>query len=299
MKREYYSLGTAPMGGAFHPIGSALSSVLNDNPGERNWKVTAEATGGSMENIRLLASGKIQFALSNSSITYFAVRGTEGWEKAHEVRAVMNLQPLVAMFVTRKDSGIGSIADLKGHRVSLGPQGAGFEYFIRPILKEYMVSYDDLEPVYCGQQSSVDYLADGSIKAAFLGGGIPTGSITSAATTMEIAFLPYEEAQKQALLEKYPFYGEATVPAGTYRGQDEDYHGLNVGSAHVVTSASIDEELVYQVARTLYENREQAFEAHAALRAIAPENVARDTGTEFHPGAVRFYQEIGIWPEGR
>ncbi|HAC89911.1 MAG TPA: hypothetical protein DCF63_04645, partial [Planctomycetaceae bacterium] len=131
-KRQFINVGTAPTGGAFFTVGSAICEVVNSHSGDLNWRVAAESTGGSMENIRLLSQGKIQFAMSNSSITYFAVRGTQGWEQAHEVRSVLTLFPNIAMFVTLADSGIQSIADLKGKRVYLGPEGAGFEYFVDP-----------------------------------------------------------------------------------------------------------------------------------------------------------------------
>lgn len=295
-KRQFISIGTAPVGGVFYTIGGAISDVLNQNKGVNDWNVAAESTGGSMENIRRLDSGDIQFAVSNSSITYFAVRGEEGWEKEYNVKSVMTLFPNVAMFVAKKESGIAEIADLKGKRVSVGPQGAGFEYFIRPILKAHGVTYDDFEPIYAGQQTSVDYLGDGSIAAAFLGGGVPTGSITSAASTMNILLVPYGEAEKKQLFEQYAFFGEATIPPATYRGQEDAFNGMNVGSAHLITSAQADEELVFQFTKVVYENRAKVAEKHKAGKAVNEKNVVRNTGTEFHPGAVRFYKEIGIWP---
>ncbi len=82
------------------------------------------------------------------------------------------------------------------------------------------------------------------------------------------------------------------------RGQDKAFEGLDVGSMHLITGAEVDEELVYQITRTIYENRTAVVERHAAGRAINPDNVIRDTGTEFHPGAIRYYKEIGIWPGG-
>ncbi len=110
-------------------------------------------------------------------------------------------------------------------------------------------------------------------------------------------FIPYTEDSKQKLVDEYPFFRRATIPAGTYRGQDDDFLGLDVGSMHLITSAAVDEELVYHITRTIYENRTAVTERHAAGRAIHPENVTRDTGTEFHAGAIRYYKEIGIWPE--
>lgn len=298
-ERKFISIGTAPVGGVFYTIGGAVSDVLNQFKGTNNWNVAAESTGGSMENIRRLESGEMQFAVSNSSITYFAVRGEEGWEKKYNVKAVMTLFPNVAMFVTRKDAGISKIADLKGKRVSMGPEGAGFEYFIRPILKAHSLTYADFEPVYAGQQTSVDYLGDGSIVAAFLGGGVPTGSITSAASTMEILLVPFGETEQKQLIADYAFFDAATIPAGTYKGQDAAFNGMDVGSAHLITSGTADEELVYQFVKTLFENRDTVAEKHKAGKAINEKNVVRNTGTEFHPGAIRFYKEAGIWPAGR
>ena len=100
----------------------------------------------------------------------------------------------------------------------------------------------------------------------------------------------------ESLVTEYPFFDRVTVPAGTYRGQEEPFFGMNVGSMHLITSADQEEELIYQVTRTLWEFRSEVVEKHAAGRAIQPEVVVRDTGVEFHPGAVRYYQEIGIWP---
>lgn len=294
--RHFISIGTAPPGGAFYAVGGAIADVLNNNAGDREWRVTAESTGGSMENIRRLDSGDIQLAISNASITYFAVRGEEGWEKAYPARAVMTMFPNIAMFITKADSGIKSLADLKGKRVSVGPEGAGFEYFVRPLLNAHGVTFDDFEDVYAGQQQCVDLLGDGSIDAAFLGGGVPTASITSAAASMDILLIPFGEQEKQQLVEDYPFFEFATIPAETYRGQDEPFEGLNVGSAHFITHADVDEELVYAVTKAAYENRAQIAERHAAGKAINATNVVKDTGTEFHPGAVRYYKEAGLWP---
>ena len=97
--------------------------------------------------------------------------------------------------------------------------------------------------------------------------------------------------------EEYPFFRAATIPGGTYPGQDEPYEGLDVGSMHLIVAADQDEELVYRLTRTLYANREALAEKHPAGRAVNPTNAVRDTGTPFHPGAIRYYTEIGIWPD--
>ncbi len=296
-ERRFLSVGTAPPGGAFFVVGGALAEVLAERRGENPWQVTAEATKGTQENIRRLAKGELDFALANAAITYFAVRGEEGWEAAQPVRAVMTLAPNVALFLAPRSGGLAKISDLRGKRVVLGPAGAGFEFFLRPILAAHGLSYSDFTPLNATQAGAVDLLADGSAAAAFLGGAVPTASITQAATSQDVVFLPYEPAAIDQLVARYPFFDPATVPAGTYRGQEADFVGLNVGSMHFVTAAGADEELVYRVTKTIWENRDRVVEKHPAGRAINPKVVVRDTGTEFHPGAVRFYREIGIWPE--
>jgi uncharacterized protein len=295
--RGFMSFGTAPPGGAFFVVGGALAEVLNEVGVEHGWRITAEATSGSQENIRRLTSGELDFALSNAAITYHAVRGAEGWDQAYPVRTVMTLAPNVALFIALRSSGITRIEDLRGRRVVIGPAGAGFEFFVRPLLAAHGVSYDDFTPLNATQAASVDMLADGSAAAVFIGGAIPTASITQAAASQDIVFVPYEDDAMARLVGEYPFFDPATIPGGTYRGQDADFRSLDTGSMHLITSASADEQLVYDVTRALYENRELVVQKHAAGRAINARNVVRDTGTAFHPGAIRYFREIGIWKD--
>jgi len=290
-------MGTAPIGGAFPVVGGAIAEVLNEHKGEIEWKVQAKGTNGSQENIRRLQQGELELALSNAAITYFAVRGGGTWDKKYDMRAIATLAPNVAMFVTRSDSGIKKIADLKGKRVIVGPAGAGFEMFVRPLVEAHGVSWESFTVLNAPQSVAVDRLGDGSADAAFLGGAVPTASITQASSTFDIFFVPFEPEIRTKLVKDYSFFHPATVPAGTYKGLEDDYQGLNVGSMHLITSASQDEDLIYAVTKSMWENRAQIAEKHPAGKAINEKNVARDTGTEYHPGAIRFYQEAGIWPK--
>ena len=155
----------------------------------------------------------------------------------------------------------------------------------------------DFTPLYNTQPGAVDMLADGSAAAAFLGGGIPTASIVQLSASQEVHFIPFDESAKQSLFETYPFFFPAIIPVGTYRGQEEAFAGMNVGSAHFITSADKDEDMVYQFTKILYEHRAEVAKQHPAAKAINPKNVVKDTGTPFHPGAIRYYKEIGIWPK--
>ena len=158
------------------------------------------------------------------------------------------------------------IVDLKGKRVTVGVAGAGFEFFVRPILQAHGVTYDDFTPLYNTQPGAVDMLADGSAAAAFLGGGIPTASIVQLSASQEVHFIPFDESAKQSLFETYPFFFPAIIPVGTYRGQEEAFAGMNVGSAHFITSADKDEDMVYQFTKILYEHRAEVAKQHPAAR---------------------------------
>ena len=295
-ERRFLSVGTAPPGGAFFVVGGALAEVL-DEAGGANWRVSAEATKGTLENVRRLASGELDFALANAGISYFAVRGEGGWERAYDIRAVMTLAPNVGVFLTPSGSNISNLSDLVGKRVVVGPSGAGFEYFLRPIFEAHGLTYDDFTPLNATQAGTVDMLADGSAAAAFLGGAVPTASVTQATASGDVDFVPYTPGAVDELLSRYAFFDRANIPAGTYRGLDEEFPALVVGSMHLITSASADENLVYEVTKAIWENREAVVQRHPAGRAINPNVAPRDTGVEFHPGAERFYREIGIWPE--
>ncbi len=300
VKRQHISIGTAPIGGAFHPVGNAIADVVARNIKDKNWEVTAEGTKGTQQNIRLLVSEDrtIEFALANAAISYFAVRGEGAWQEVQPIRSVMTLAPNVGLFVTPKSSGIKSITDLKGKRVVVGPAGAGFEYFLKPIFTEHGVTYQDFTPVNGTYSHAVDYLSDSSAAAAFMGGAIPTPAVTQVSSSLDIVFIPFEESAKKNLFEKYPFFHPITIPADEYKKVlTEPFDTMNVGSMQLITAADADEDMVYHFTKTIYTHRAEVAKAHGAGKAINEKNAARDVGTPFHSGAIRFYKEIGIWQE--
>jgi uncharacterized protein len=236
------------------------------------------------------------------------VRGEAEWQQTHDLRAVVTLAPNVGLFITRKGSGIQTIADLKNKRVVVGPSGAGFEMFLGPLMTAHGVTYTtearDFTPINATYSDAVALLGDGNADAVFMGGAIPTPAVTQAATTYDIFFVPYDEPVRKQLIADYPFYEEMVIPAETrdgnptYRGMTEDFVAMNVGSMHLITTADQDEELIYRITKTLWENRAEVAKQHRAGNAINEENAARYTGTPFHAGAIRFYREIGIWQDG-
>lgn len=283
-------IGTAPPGGVFHVVGVAMADVLDRalRPATAA-AVTPLETKGTLENVEMLNAGKLDFALANAATVFFAM------DQGYPMRVVMTLAPNVALFVTRNDSGIQTIQDLAGKRVIIGPAGAGFEFFLIPILVAHDLPYEEIRPMYASQLRAVEMLLAGQADAAFLGGAIPTESIQQASEQMDIYFVPFEDLPTKVLKTEFGFFTDATIPAGTYHGQTDAFEGLNVGSMQLITSAAMDPELVYQVTKAIYQNRDEIAKRHPAGKAINPSTVVQDTGTLFHPGAVRYYKEIGIW----
>ncbi|MFT5123528.1 MAG: TRAP transporter TAXI family solute receptor [Kiritimatiellia bacterium] len=295
-KRKFVGIGTATPGGTFTAVGEAISTVVDAGKGDLNWVISAEATKGTKENIRRLEAGDIQFGMANAAISYFAVKG-EGWDKPYAIRAVATIAPNIGVFITPKNSGITTIAGLKGKRVVLGPSGAGFDFFLKPLLKAHGIAYEDLTEQNAPYSGAVDMLSDGKADAAFMGGAIPIGAVTQACSTMDIGFIPITTEAAATLEAQYPFYFTLPIPAGTYTDLDTDLTGINVGNMQLLTHANIDDDTVYQFTKIMYENRTKIAERHPAGKALNPKNVIKNVGTPFHPGAIKYYKEIGIWPE--
>ena len=221
-KREqlrFLSLGTAPVGGTFPVVGGAIAEVLNLHRGSHNWKVQIKGSKGSQENIRRLASGHFELGMSNSAISYFASLGRSSWqtEGSYEVRSVCTLAPLVAMFVTKRDSGIRAIGDLKGRRVVIGPAGAGFEMFVMPILESHGVESGSFSAIYAPQGVAVEMLSDGAADAAFLGGALPAQSIIQASGSFEVYVVPFDPKVRGQLVRDYAFF--KPIPHGLVKSR--------------------------------------------------------------------------------
>ncbi len=290
---KFLTIGTAPPGGTFFVVGSAIADVVDNYLVS---SVSAESTKGTQENIRLLGKGDIDFAMANAAISYFAARGEGKWEKPYDIQSVMTLAPNIGLFVAKKTSQVNSMADLKGKRVTVGPEGAGFEYFLRPILRAHGLTYNDFKPVHGNYNASVDMLADNSAQVAFLGGAVPNPAVVRVASSHQVKFVPFDVSATKQLFQEYPFFMPATILANTYKNQGQDFASMNVGSMHLITSGNVDNSIVYQFTKSLYEHRVDVVAKHPAGKAIAPQNVIKTTGIPFHTGAIQYYKEIGIWP---
>lgn len=295
-QRQFVTVGTAPAGGAFAPVGNAIANVVDEHQGDLNWVVKPQGTKGTQENIRKLEAGEIEFGMANAAISYFATKGEGNWEKPMEIRTVATIAPNIGVFVTTQSSGIQKVADLKGKRVVLGPAGAGFDYFLKPLLQAHGVSYDDMTVVNGNYITAVDMIADGKADAAFMGGAIPIPAVVQLCASQDVVFVELDPDVPEKLKE-YPFYEAVPIKAEVYDDLDKEIMGMNVGNMQLITHANVDEEIVYNLTKLMYENRAEIAAKHPAGKAINPKNVIKNTGTPFHPGAIKFYKEAGIWPE--
>ncbi len=288
-------IATASVGGSYFPVGNAIAQIITENL--EGVVATAENSSGSNQNIRLLDSNQILFGMANAAITSSAVVGGGEFEKAFPVAAVISLQSSVAVIVALEDSGIATMSDLAGKRVTSGPAGGGWEYFVRPIIGGHGVAWDDFRQIYEGQANAMELLKDGSVDAVVVGGTVPHSTITSAATTHDLVYLQFDEEALARITAEYPFIRPVTLPPGTYAGQDEPLQVADSGTAQLLARADADPDLVYLITKTIYENRETIGEAHPGGREITPERAAMDIGIPYHEGSLRYFREIGILPD--
>ena len=262
-KKQFVTIGTAPAGGAFAPVGNAIAGVVDSNKGELNWTVNTQGTKGTQENIRRLEAGELEFGMANAAISYFATKGEGAWKKPHDIRVVTTIAPNVGIFVSTKSAEITTIAGLKGKRVVLGPAGAGFDYFLKPLLKAHGVTYDDMTVLNGNYLAAVDMIADGKADAAFMGGAIPIPAVVQLCASQDVVFLDLEDNVADKLTD-YPFYFPVNVPQDKYSDLDRDLAGMNVGNMQLITHAKVSEDVVYNLTKLMYENRAQIVEKHPA-----------------------------------
>ena len=196
--------------------------------------------------------------------------------------------------VTSEDSGITTLSDLAGRRVAVGPAGAGWDYYMRPILEAHGLNWDDFQQIYEGQANAVELLADGGVDAVVVGGSVPQPTLLSATATQDLRYLEFDGAILDEVGLEYPFIRKVTIPAGTYEGLDEDYQTMDSGTAQLLVRSDANPDYVYLIAKTIYENRERIAAIHPAGREITPERAAMDIGIAYHEGSLRYFTEIGL-----
>jgi TRAP transporter TAXI family solute receptor len=295
------SIATGGTGGVYYPYGGALANLLSDDEkGLPDAEVTAEETSASVDNMYLIDSQDADIAFVLADTAWDATQGNDPFEEPINGVALATLYNNYTQIVVKADSGIASIADLAGKRVSVGSPGSGTEVIANRILEASGIDpKEGIEVENLGAAESADAMKDGNIDAFFWSGGLPTSAITDLAATanMQIALLPHPEVLG-ALQETYgAFYNIATIPADTYPGQTEDVEVVIVPNILVV-NGEMDEQLAYDITRILFEGQADLAAAHPAANELTLENATKNSPIPYHPGAIRYYEEQGVTPGG-
>jgi len=296
--QEKYSLsiGTGGTGGVYYPLGGGLANILSKNvPG---MQVTAEVTGGSVDNLKLIASGKPYIAFSMADAGLDAYRGEDKF-KGNKVplRTLAVLYPNRMHVVTVESTGINRLADLKGKRVSTGSPGSATEVMAFRVIEAGGLDKDrDMRRERLGVAESVNAIKDRKIDAFFWVGGLPTASVTDIANTpgMKIKMIDHAETVP-AMNKKYgPLYIEDAIPKATYRGMDADNKNATVWNI-LVSHEKLSDQVAYNIVKTLFEKRSDLIAVHKEAEAINLESQkAAASPIPFHPGAVKYLSEKGV-----
>jgi TRAP transporter TAXI family solute receptor len=304
----FFRIGTGDRIGTYFPVGGLIANAISNPPGSRPCDdggscgvsgliATAVSTSGSDANVLALASGRTQSAFVQSDIAHWAQTGTglyAGRARVDELRAIASLYPESIHVVTRKNSGIAAIGDLKGRRVSLDERGSGTLADARLILAAHGLSETDMDAEYLTSRPAGEKLQAGQLDAFFSVSGWPEGAIAELAAASDIALVPIAGPEAAALTQKYGFFSLDEIPGGAYRNVAAT-KTLSVNAVWATTSKQ-PEELIYNVTAALWNptTRRLLDSGHAKGRSIRLESALQGLGIPLHTGAARFYREKGL-----
>lgn len=284
------SISTGSQGGAYFVWGSGLASLIGEKLG---LSTSVEVTGGPGQNVALVETGETLLGFVTTGPAQEAMKGESelmpGMEAAN-LRALfpMYQTPLQAAVLT--SSGIATFEDLEGKRVNMGPaSGTSATYWQRYFDTTGMT----INASFAGASDAAGQLADGLIDAFVFAAGLPTGAFSQLAVEQQVTFLSMSEANAKTFLDAVPSMQVFTIPAGTYNGQDYDVATVSMWN-FAVANASVPDSLAYEITKLALEDNARMVQIHASAIETLAENWDKNNFMPFHPGAVRYYEEIGI-----
>lgn len=305
---KFFTIGTGGTAYTYYPVGGVIANAISKPPGSRECGkggscgvdgliASAVSSRGSVDNVNAIMSGLRNSGFAQSDVAYWAYTGTgtmEGKEPAKDLRTIAALFEEHIHLIARADSGINSVADLKGKVVSLDEPGSGTYVDAKLILDANGMSVDDVTAEALKGNAASEALRNGKIDAYFVVAGYPTGSIVELASAEKIKLVPIDGPAAKSLSEKYGFFSQSEIPAGTYEGVDGT-NTVAVG-AQWFTSAKEDDELIYNITKALWnkESRKLLDVGHAKGKNITAESALSGVGVPLHPGAEKFYKEAGL-----
>jgi TRAP transporter TAXI family solute receptor len=290
------SIGTGGTGGVYYPLGGGIANVLSKTvPG---MSATAEVTGGSVDNLKLVASGKPYLAMTMADAGQDALRGEEKF-KGNKVplKTLMVMYPNRMHVVTIEGTGINAMADLKGKRVSTGSPGSATEVMGFRVIEAAGLDKDkDMRRERLGVAESVNAIKDKKIDAFFWVGGLPTAAVTDLANTPGVRIKLLDHAQVVAPMNrKYgQLYVEDTIPKTTYKGMETDNKNATVWNL-LVSHESLSDALAYNIVKTIFEKRDELIAVHREAENFKLElQKASASPIPFHPGVLKYFSEKGV-----
>ena len=290
------SIGTGGTGGVYYPLGGGLANVLSKSvPG---LQATAEVTGGSVDNLKLIAGSPRYIGFSMADAALDAYKGEDKF-KGNKVplRTLMVLYPNRMHVVTVESTGIAKMADLKGKRVSTGSPGSATEVMAFRVIEAAGLDKDrDMKRERLGVAESVNAIKDRKIDAFFWVGGLPTAAVTDLANTPGMKIKMIDHAAGVAAMNKKfgNLYVEDVIPKATYRGMDADNRNATVWNI-LVTSDKLSDQVAYNIVKTMIEKRDDLIAVHKEAANFKLENQrAAATPVPFHPGAIKYFAEKGV-----
>ena len=267
--------------------------------------VTVQSSGGSKDNILALFQGDAEIAWTQNDVMSYAYNGDEFFAGtvADNFSAIGSVYPEVVQLVVAKDSQIKSVKDLAGHNVSVGPVGSGHYFNALQILEINDMTIDDIKPQYLSNSEVIESFQNKQIDAFFLTAAYPHATVVDVAMKRDIEIIGFTQDEIDALKAKYSFYVTDTIPAGTYEGVSEDKYVPAI-SAVLVARDDVPEDIVYELTKALFEHADELTNAKKsyidpeyAIQGIPVKSADKKAGIEigsFHPGALRYYKEIGV-----
>lgn len=292
-QQQYINVLTGGTSGVYYPLGVAMSQLFGK--ALPNAKVSVQATKASVENLNLLEAGRgeIAFTLGDSLSDAWKGNAEAGFKTPlKKLRTVAGIYPNYIQIVASADSGIKTIKDLKGKRISVGAPKSGTELNARAVLKAAGLSYGDFSKVeYLPFGESVELMKNRQLDVTLQSAGLGVSSLRDLATSQKIVVvaIPADIVKKIGDAAYQP----AMIPAKTYEGQDEDVPAVAIQN-FLVTREGVSDDAVYKMVKAVFENHDALVAAHSAAKAITKENAVKSLPVPLHPGAAKYFKEIGV-----
>lgn len=286
---DFLQIASGGTGGTYYPLGGGMAKILED---EADVKSNNTSSNASAENVALLEKGDVEIAFVQTDVVANAVEGVNAFEgkPVKNVQAMGSLYPETIQIVTTADSGINSVEDLKGKAVSVGAPGSGTSVNAEQILEIHGMTMDDIKAQNLDFDESTDGIQDGTIDAAFVTAGTPTGSVEGLSASVDVRIVPIDKDKAEELVTKYPYYAADTVEAGTY-DIPEDVNTVAV-LAMLAVRADLSEDVIYKATKAIYENTDKI--GHDKAKLITIETALDGVGIDLHPGAKKYFKEQGL-----